>query len=116
MIPCESFMTFLAFERLFSRVSSLVVLQDVFVAKGSVAHAAGEHLLPAAGRPVPAPPPRWWGPVGHRGFCQGLSRGHSALQVEVRRARAREEASGASGRAKIVPLIAGAARACASPE
>ena len=38
-------MTFLAFERLLSGVSSLVVLQDVFVAEGSIAHAAGEHLL-----------------------------------------------------------------------
>ena len=109
-------MTFLAFERLFSGVSSLVVLQDVFVAEGSVAHAAGEHLLPATGGPVPAPPPRGWGPVGDRGLGLGLSRGHGALQIEVRRARACEEACGPSGRAKIVPLIAGAARACASPE
>ena len=116
MISCESFMTFLAFEWLFSRVGSLVILQDVFVSKGSVAHAAGEHLLPAAGVPVPAPPPRGWGPGGDRGLGQGLSRGHRALEVKVRRAWAREEASGASWRAKIVSLITGAAGACASPE
>ena len=76
MIPCESFMTFLAFERLFSRVSSLVGLQDVFISEGPIAHPAGEHLLLATGGPVPAPPPR--------GLGLGLSRGHGRLQVEVR--------------------------------
>ena len=116
MISCESFMTFLAFEWLLSRVGSLVILQDVFVSKGSVAHAASEHLLPAAGVPVPAPPPRGWRPVGDRRLGRGLRRGHRPLEVEVRRAGACEEAGGGSGRAKIVSLITGAAGACASPE
>ena len=118
MIPCESFMTFLAFEGFLSRVSSLVVLQDVFVSKGSVAHPAGEHLLPAARGSVPAAAPRGRGPGGGRGLGlrPRLPRGQGPLEAEVGRARAREEAGGASGGAEIVPLIAGAAWARASPE
>ena len=117
MIPCESLMTFLAFEWLLSRVGSLVVLKHVFVSEGSVAHPAGEHLLPAAGVAVPAPAPRGRGPVGGRGLGLRLARGQAALEVEVGRARAREEASGAPGRGQIgLSLIATAAWAGASPE
>ena len=117
MIPCESLMTFLAFEWLLSRVGSLVVLKHVFVSEGSVAHPAGEHLLPAAGVAVPAPAPRGRGPVGGRGLGLRLAGGQAALEAEVGRARACEEASGGPGRGQIaLSLIAAASWAGASPE
>ena len=117
MISCESFMTFLAFEWLLSRVSSLVVLQHVFVSEGSVAHPTSEHLLTAAGVTIPAPASRGRGPVSGRGLGLGLARGQAALEVEVGRAWACEEPSGGSRRGQIaLSLIAAAAWACASPE
>ena len=117
MISCESFMTFLAFEWFFSRVCSLVVLQDVFVSEGSVAHPTREHLLPATRVAVPAPasgPGR--GPRGRRlGLSLRGGRGQAPLEVEVGGGRPSQEACLASGTAKEVSLITAAAGACAAP-
>ena len=116
MISCESFMTFLAFKWFFSRVCSLVVLQDVFVSEGSVAHPTREHLLPATRVAIPAPasgPGR--GPRGRRlGLSLRGGRGQAPLEVEVGGASPCQEAR-SPGTAKEVSLITAAAGACASP-
>ena len=53
VVASESLVTFLTFERLLTGVGSLMVLQDVFVPKRSVANEASEDFLTAGGAPGP---------------------------------------------------------------
>lgn len=50
VIPGETFMTLGTFERFLTRVCSFVILEDVFVAEGTITHAAGELLVCRIGR------------------------------------------------------------------
>lgn len=52
MIPSESLVTNLAFERFFPGVCPFVILQHVFVSERPIADLTGEHFVSRSGCPV----------------------------------------------------------------